>query len=128
MEFRRVIYSDRGAQFTAKSWQELWRLTGTKLGFSSAYHPQTQGVVERMNSVVNQTLRCLIHDLKDVKRWEILLPTVEMAINSSPNKSTGFSSIFLNYGHEPVTPMQLLKDDETASTESVASFVQRGHI
>ena len=32
----RVIYSDRGAQFTASSWQELWRLTGTKLGFSSA--------------------------------------------------------------------------------------------
>ena len=121
----RVIYSDRGAQFTAKSWQELWRLTGTKLGFSSAYHPQTQGVVERMNSVVSQTLRCLIHDSKDVKRWEILLPTVEMAINSSPNKSTGFSPFFLNYGHEPVTPMQLLKGDETASTESVASFVQR---
>ena len=78
-----------------------------------------------MNSVVSQTLRCLIHDSKDVKRWEILLPTVEMAINSSPNKSTGFSPFFLNYGHEPVTPMQLLKGDETASTESVASFVQR---
>ena len=98
---------------------------GTKLGFSFAYHPQTQGVVERMNSIVSQTLRCLIHDSKNVKRWEILLPTVEMAINSSPNKSTGFSLFFLNYGHEPVTPMQLLKGDETASTESVASFVQR---
>ena len=48
-----------------------------------------------------------------------------MAINSSLNKSTGFSPFFLNYGHEPVTPMQLLKGDETASTESVASFVQR---
>ena len=56
----RVIYSDRGPQFTASSWQELWRLTGTKLGYSSAYHPQTQGVVERMNAVVSQTLRCLI--------------------------------------------------------------------
>ena len=49
----RAIYSDKGAQFIARSWQELWRLTGTKLGFSSAYHPQTQGVVERMNSVVS---------------------------------------------------------------------------
>ena len=28
-----VIYSDRGAQFIADSWQELWRLTGTKLGY-----------------------------------------------------------------------------------------------
>ena len=64
----RGIYSDRGAQFTARSLQELWRLTGTKLGFSSAYHPQTQCVVERMNSVVSQTLRCLIRESRDVKK------------------------------------------------------------
>ena len=63
----RIIYSDRGPQFTANSWRELWCLTGTKLGFSSAYHPQTQGVVERMNVVVSQTLHCLIHDTKNVK-------------------------------------------------------------
>ena len=121
----RVIYSDRGAHFTAKSWQELWRITGTRLEFSSAYHPQTQGVVERMNALVTQTLRCLIHDTKNVKRWEILLPTVEMAINSSPNQSTGFSPFFLNYGFEPVMPVQLLRGDESSKTESVASFIQR---
>ena len=60
------IFSDRGAQFTVKSWQELWRSTGTKLGYSIAYHPQTQGVVERMNVVVSQTLRCLIHDSQNI--------------------------------------------------------------
>ena len=37
----RAIYSDRGPQFTANSWRQLWRLTGTKLKFPSAYHPQT---------------------------------------------------------------------------------------
>ena len=63
----RSIYSDRGLQFTANSWWELWRLTGMKLKFSSAYHPQTQGVVERMNAVVGQTLRYLIHNSNDLK-------------------------------------------------------------
>ena len=92
---------------------------------STAYHPQTQGVVEKMNTVVSQTLRCLIHDMKNVRDWEILLPTVEMVINSLPNQSTGFSPFYLNYGHEPVTPIQLLKGNEIASTESVASFVRR---
>ena len=121
----RVIYSDRGAQLTAKSWQELWRIKGIRLGFSSAYHPQTQGVVEWMNAVVSQTLRCLINNLKNIKIWEILLPTVEMEINSSPNQSTGFSPFFLNYGFEPVTPIQLLRGDKSAKTESVASFIQR---
>ena len=35
----RVIYSDRGPQFTTRAWQELWKLTRTRLGYSSAYHP-----------------------------------------------------------------------------------------
>ena len=47
-----------------------------------------------------------------------------MVINSLPNQSTGFSLFYLNYGHEPVTPIQLLKGNETTSTESVASFAQ----
>ena len=78
-----------------------------------------------MNTVVSQTLRCLIHETRNVERWKILLPTVEMVINSSPNQSTGFSPFFLNYGYEPVMPIQLLKGDESTKIESVASFVQR---
>ena len=100
-----IIFSDRGAQFTAKIWQELWRITGTRLGYSTAYHPQTQGVVGRMNAVVSQTLRCLIHDGKNARDWEILLPTVDMVINSLSNQSTGFSPFYFNYGHEPVIPI-----------------------
>ena len=120
-----VIYSNRGAQFTAKRWKELWCITRTRLGFSSAYHPQTQGVVEQMNAVVSQTFRCLIHDMKNVKSWKILLPTVKMTINSSPNQSTGFNAFFLNYEYQPVMPIQLLKGGESMKIESVASFVQR---
>ena len=78
-----------------------------------------------MNAVVGQTLRCLIHNSNDMKTWEIHLPTVELVINSLPNSSTGFSSFFLNYGYEPVTPIELLRGDELAKTESVASFIQR---
>ena len=78
-----------------------------------------------MNAVVSQTLRYLIHYIKNVKIWEILLPTVEMTINSSPNQSTGFSPFYLNYGDETITPIQLLRGDETTSTESVDSFIRR---
>ena len=54
-----VLYSDRGTQFTSQFWKTLWGLTGTQLRYSTAYHPQTQGVVERMNAVVGQMLRCI---------------------------------------------------------------------
>ena len=78
-----------------------------------------------MNAVVSQTLRCLLTETNDKKSWENSLPTVEMVINSMPNKSTGFSPFYLNYGHEPVLPMQLLCGKEKISTESVASFIRR---
>ena len=78
-----------------------------------------------MNAVGSQTLRFLIHSTNDLKQWEILLPTMELVINSLPNESTGFSPFFLNYRYAPVTPMQLLKGDKSASTESVAFFVRR---
>ena len=81
----KVIYSDRGSQFMAGNWKELWRLTGSRLAFSTAYHPQTQGVVERMNSVVSQTIRCILHDKGNPKDWEKTLPTVELVINLLPN-------------------------------------------
>ena len=57
----KILYSDRGTQFTSTFWKTLWDLTGTQLRYSTAYHPQTQGVVERMNAVVGQLLRCTIH-------------------------------------------------------------------
>ena len=116
---------DRGPQFTVNNWQEMWHVTRTKLKFSSTYHPQTQVVIERMNAMVSQTLRCLIHSSNDMKTWEILSPTVELVINSLPNSSTGFSLFYLNYGYEPVTPIELIRGDELAKTESVASFIQR---
>ncbi|MCV6576391.1 MAG: hypothetical protein OIF58_11700, partial [Cohaesibacter sp.] len=69
-----------------------------------------------MNAVVSQTLRCLLHEMNDLKQWEIVLPTVEMVINSLPNSSTGFSPFYLNYGVELVMPVQMLEGGEKIST------------
>ena len=48
-----------------------------------------------------------------------------MVINSLPNQSTGFSPFYLNYGHEPLMPLQLLRGNESINTESVASFINK---
>jgi hypothetical protein len=37
------IVLDRGSQFTSKFWEKLHESMDTKLNFSSAYHPQTDG-------------------------------------------------------------------------------------
>ena len=120
----RVIYSDRGSQFTAESWRELWRFAGTKLPYCTAYHPQTQGVVKRMNSMLEQCMRCIIHESGNVNDWEEILSTIELVTNSLPNKSTGFSTFYLNYGHEPLLVTKLLKGNEETKIESAGSFVR----
>ena len=63
--------------------------------------------------------------MNEKKKWEICLPTIEMVINSMPNKSIGFSPFYLNYGHQPIMPIQLLCGNDKINTESVASFIQR---
>jgi hypothetical protein len=43
------IVSDRGTQFTSRFWKKLHEAMDTRLNFSSAYHPQTDGQTERVN-------------------------------------------------------------------------------
>jgi transposase InsO family protein len=46
------IVLDRGTQFTSRFWKSLHKAMGTKLDFSSAYHPQTDGQTERVNQIL----------------------------------------------------------------------------
>jgi IS30 family transposase len=57
------IVSDRGTQFTSKFWEKLHESMDTKLNFSSAYHPQTDGQTERVNQILEDMLRaCALKD------------------------------------------------------------------
>ena len=99
----RAIHTNRGAQFVGRWWREIWTLLGTKLRYGTAYHPQSQGQVERMNAVVSQTLRCLMSDVSDLTKWIEYLSNVEMVVNSLPNRSTGYSPFFLDVRVPPCT-------------------------
>jgi transposase InsO family protein len=59
------IVSDRGTQFTSRFWEKLHEAMDTKLNFSSAYHPQTDGQTERVNQILEDMLRaCAFKDKK----------------------------------------------------------------
>ena len=100
-------------------------MLGTKLKYGTAYHPQSQGQVERMNAIISQMLHCLISDIQDVGRRQEFLSTVEMIMNSLPNRSTGYSPFYLMYGYHPVFPVELLKGDKSTNVETLSKFLER---
>ncbi|GFO24933.1 Pol polyprotein [Plakobranchus ocellatus] len=53
------IQSDRGSQFMSELFAEFSKLAGIKHLFSTPYHPQTNGVVERLHATIKAMLRKL---------------------------------------------------------------------
>jgi hypothetical protein len=66
------IVSDRGTQFTLKSWERLHKTLNTQLRFSSAYHPQIDGQTERVNQILEDMLRTCA--LQYGRSWDKSLP------------------------------------------------------
>jgi transposase InsO family protein len=79
------IVSDRGTQFTSKFWEKLHESMDTKLNFSSAYHPQTDGQTERVNQILEDMLRACA--LKDNQSWDKCLSYAEFSDNNSYQES-----------------------------------------
>jgi hypothetical protein len=99
------LVSDRDPRFTSKFWREGTRLLGTQLYMSTAFHPQTDGQTERMNRLLEETLRHYIGPSHD--DWDSHLSLIEFAINNSRQESIGTTLFMLNGGRQPRTPADL---------------------
>ena len=62
--------------------------------------------------------------MDDVAQWLKVLPIVQFAVNSLPNRMTGYSAHYLTYGYQPMSPLQLLEDRTQSKPEFVNKFVQ----
>jgi hypothetical protein len=93
------IVSDRGSVFTGALWRSLMAAAGTKLQFSTAYHPQTDGQTERVNQCMEMFLRCAVHDTPT--QWRRWLPAAEFWYNSSHHASLNCSPFKALFGREP---------------------------
>ena len=95
------IISDRDPVFTSSFWCELFRLSGVKLQFTSAFHPQSDGQSEAANKIISMYLRCLIGDRP--RNWLEWLPLAEFCYNSSYQQSLKTSPFHVVYGRPPPT-------------------------
>ncbi|KAL4010611.1 hypothetical protein IC575_030113 [Cucumis melo] len=90
------IVSDRDAHFTSKFWKGLQVAMGTRLDFSTAFHPQTDGQTEHLNQVLEDMLRACA--LEFPGSWDSHLHLMEFAYNNSFQATIGMTPFEALYG------------------------------
>ena len=79
------IISDRDSRFLSRFWRRLQESMGTKVKFSTAYHPQTDGQSERTIQTLEDLLRAYVMDWKG--EWDKDISLVEFTYNNSYHSS-----------------------------------------
>jgi hypothetical protein len=111
----RVIVSDRDPKFTSAFWRHFFRKVGTKLTFSTAFHPQTDGQTERVNGVLNQYLRNFVS--ADQRDWVDYVGLAEFSYNAATHSATKESPFKVAYGVEPLQPADLALEGAHSTLE-----------
>ncbi|KAE8244416.1 hypothetical protein A4X13_0g6611 [Tilletia indica] len=93
------LISDRDVRFTSEFWKTMVKELGITHAMSTAYHPQTDGQVERLN----QQLRILLRNTiaLDQHDWPDKLPSAMMAYNNQAHESTGSAPYETVFGRLP---------------------------
>jgi hypothetical protein len=97
------IVSDRDPRFTSRFWKSLQQAMGTKLRFSTAYHPQTDGQSKRTIQTLEDMLRACVLDFSG--SWARYLPLIEFAYNNSYQASIGMAPYEALYGRKCRSPL-----------------------
>jgi hypothetical protein len=115
------IVSDRGSIFVSQFWSGLMKLLGIEQKLSTAYHPQTDGQTERLNSVLEQYLRCYTNYQQS--NWVQLLPLAEIAYNSSYHTALKSTPMFAAYGYNP--PIDISTEMVATVPPTTAAFAEQ---
>ncbi|GJR94340.1 RNA-directed DNA polymerase [Tanacetum coccineum] len=112
----KIITSDRDPKFIEHFWRTVWPKLGTKVQFSSAYHPQTDNQTEAVNRSLVNLLRCLVG--VNIQQWDIVLPQAEFAYNLSCSQTIGKSPFEIVYGCNPSSLLDLVPLTITSNCSS----------
>ena len=97
------IVSDRDPRFTSRFWPSLQAALGTRLHFSTAFHPQTDGQSERTIQTLEDMLRACVMEFKG--SWDTHLALMEFAYKNSYQASIEMDPFEALYGRKCRIPV-----------------------
>jgi hypothetical protein len=81
--------------------KDFCKQIGTKVAFASVYHPQSNGAVERANSLMVEAIKKILEE-EMKEKWAEVIPTAVWSHNTIVCRATNFTPIQLMYGAEAV--------------------------
>ena len=97
------LLSDRDANFMSSVIEELCRILGIKKLWTMPYHPQANGLVERLHQTIMQMIRKLGEDKK--ADWLSCLAEIAHTYNTTHSTVMGYSPHYLMFGQRPRLPV-----------------------
>ncbi len=113
-----IITSDRGPQFTSSLWAALCSLLSIKHTQTTAYHPQSNGLVERFHRRLKDALRARAAGAD----WFVHLPWVLLGMRTAWREGSDFSPSEAVFGSQLVLPGQFLSTPEPPSPTFLQDF------
>ena len=98
------LTSDRGPQFASTLWNEIAQQLGVQLHRTTAYHPQSNGLVERFHRTLKAALKARLQG----PNWADELPWVLLGLRTAPKEDLGFSTAELVYGTPLTVPGEFI--------------------
>lgn len=103
-----MILTDQGSNFMAQLMKEICKFLKIKKLSTSAYHPQSDGALERSHRTLGEYLR--IYTNGDPSNWDTWLPFAMFCYNSTPHSSTEIMPFEILYGFKPTIPSSVKSD------------------
>lgn len=121
----KIVQTDQGTNFLSKLFSQVLKSLGISHNVSSAYHPESQGALERFHQTLKSMLRKYCFD--SAKDWDEGIPLVLFAVRETVQESLGFSPAELVFGHTVRGPLKVLKENimaiETSPKTNILDYV-----
>src|SRR5260221_1527411 len=119
------VTSNHGTEFMSHFFHSLGSLLSMKLHFTSGYHLEGNGQMERINQVLEQYLWAYMNYQQD--NWALLLPLAEFAYNNAMSATTGISPFFANKGYHPRMSTNLLAPSSSSKAQHYVADLDQLH-